>query len=120
MERDRRPDQHRDAHRGLSRASRAAIGDHTWARFVLDLQRAFPSYVEFVRGSEITSPIRMVKDADEIAALRVAAEAVDKIALDMRAQPFAGRTELDVHRDLVERMLALGHERGELRDRRGA
>ena len=29
----------------------------------------------------------------------------------MRARPFAGRTELDVHRELVERMLALGHER---------
>src|ERR1044071_3756277 len=29
----------------------------------------------------------------------------------MRWRPFAGRTELDVHRELVERMLAAGHER---------
>ncbi len=29
----------------------------------------------------------------------------------MRLEPFAGRTELDVHRELVERMLAAGHER---------
>jgi Xaa-Pro aminopeptidase len=92
------------------RVRRAAIGDHTWARFVLDLQRALPA-TEFVRGSVVTSPIRMVKDSDEIAALRVAAEAVDKIARDMRSRPFAGRTELDIHRELVERMLALGHER---------
>jgi Xaa-Pro aminopeptidase len=89
---------------------RVAIGDHTWARFVLDLQRALPAE-EFVRGSEVTSPIRMVKDADEIAALRAAAGAVDTIARDMRSRPFAGRTELDIHRELVERMLALGHER---------
>ena len=53
----------------------------------------------------------MVKDADEIAALRAAAHAVDEIAVEMRARPFGGRTELDVHRELVERMLALGHER---------
>jgi Xaa-Pro aminopeptidase len=29
----------------------------------------------------------------------------------MRLRPFAGRTELDVHRELVERMIAEGHER---------
>ena len=33
------------------------------------------------------------------------------VAAEMRARPFAGRTELDVHRELVERMLADGHER---------
>jgi Xaa-Pro aminopeptidase len=87
-----------------------AIGDHTWARFVLDLQLALPS-VTFVRASTVLGPIRMVKEADEIAALAAAAAAVDAVAAEMRAQPFAGRTELDVHRELVDRMLALGHER---------
>jgi Xaa-Pro aminopeptidase len=89
---------------------RAAIGDHTWARFVLELQRALPS-TAFVRASEVTAPIRMVKDAGEITALQLAAAAVDAIAAEMRTRPFAGRTELEVHRELVERMLALGHER---------
>lgn len=93
-----------------SGVARAAIGDHTWARFVLELQRALP-VTTFVPASVVTAPIRMVKDADEIAALQRAAEAVDVIAAEMRTQPFAGRTELDVHRELVERMLALGHER---------
>jgi Xaa-Pro aminopeptidase len=91
-------------------AHRVAIGDHTWARFVLDLQRQVPSCV-FSRASEVVGPIRMVKDADEIAALTRAAHAVDAIARDMRSVTFAGRSELDVHRDLVERMLAAGHER---------
>ncbi len=91
-------------------AARAAIGDHTWARFVLDLQRALP-HAELVRASEVLAPIRMVKDAAEIGALQAAARAVDEIALDMHARPFAGRSELELHRELVERMLALGHER---------
>ena len=43
--------------------------------------------------------------------MRAAAEAVDAIAVGMRERPFSGRTELDVHRELVERMLAAGHER---------
>jgi Xaa-Pro aminopeptidase len=91
-------------------AGRAAVGDHTWARFVLDLQEAMPSVV-FVRSADVVGPVRMVKDADEIAALQRAGAAVDSIASEMRTRPFAGRTELDVHRELVERMLAAGHER---------
>jgi Xaa-Pro aminopeptidase len=94
----------------IGSAKQAAVGDHTWARFVLDLQRALPK-TAFRRASEVTSPIRMVKDSEEIAALQAAATAVDEIAAEMRQRPFAGRTELDVHRELVERMLALGHER---------
>src|SRR5437016_154108 len=43
----------------------AAIGDHTWARFVLDLQRALPS-AEFRKASTVTSALRIVKDAGEI------------------------------------------------------
>ena len=53
----------------------------------------------------------MVKDADEIAALTRAAHAVDAIAAEMRDARFADRTELDVHRELVDRMIAAGHER---------
>jgi Xaa-Pro aminopeptidase len=88
----------------------AAIGDHTWARFVLDLQAALPD-VAFRRAVDVTGPLRVVKDAAEIDALRAAARVVDDIAAIMRTRPFAGRTELDVHRELVERMLEGGHER---------
>jgi len=91
-------------------ASSAAIGDHTWARFVLDLQRALPA-VAFRRAHDVTAPLRVVKDAAEIDALRAAAAVVDDVAAVMRDRPFAGRTELEVHRELVERMLEGGHER---------
>jgi Xaa-Pro aminopeptidase len=91
-------------------AETVAIGDHTWARFLLDLQRAL-SRATFRKGSEITAPLRMVKDAAEVDALRAAARAVDGIVADMRSRPFGGRTEKDVHRELVQRMLDAGHER---------
>ena len=88
----------------------AAIGDHTWARFVLDLQGALPD-TRFTKASSITSTLRVVKDEAEVTALRAAARAVDAIARDMRDRPFAGRREIDVHRELVERMLDAGHAR---------
>ena len=88
----------------------AAIGDQTWARFLLDLQRALPR-TSFQRASAVTGPLRMVKDAAEVDALRAAARAVDAVVGQMRARPFGGRTESDVHRELVQRMLDAGHER---------
>ena len=88
----------------------AAIGDHTWARFLLDLQRALP-HTSFRKASEVTAALRMVKDAAEVEALRAAARAVDAIVVEMRTRPFAGRRETDVHRELVQRMLDAGHER---------
>jgi Xaa-Pro aminopeptidase len=88
----------------------AAIGDHTWARFLLELQRALPS-TSFRKGSEVTAPLRTVKDPAEVEALRAAAHAVDGIVAEMRTRRFGGRTETDVHRELVQRMLDAGHER---------
>ena len=52
-----------------------------------------------------------MKDAAEVAALRAAAHAVDAVAAEMRDRPFGGRTEIDVSRELVDRMLAHGHDR---------
>jgi len=91
-------------------ARRIAIGDQTWARFLVELQQRLPD-VQWHRGSEVTAPLRMVKDAAEVDALRAAARVVDDVAVTMRERPFAGRTEADVSRELVDRMLEGGHER---------
>jgi Xaa-Pro aminopeptidase len=88
----------------------AAIGDQTWARFVLALEAALPK-VRFVPANRVTAPLRVVKDAAEIEALQRAATAVDEIAVALRERPFGGREERDVAREVVERMLDLGHER---------
>ena len=92
------------------RPGRAAIGDRTWATFVLGLQAALPG-TGFVPASRVTGPLRAQKDAAEVEALRAAARVVDTVALSMKERPFAGRTEADISRELVERILEGGHER---------
>ena len=91
-------------------AREAAIGDRTWARFLLGLQEALP-HARFRSAADVTAPLRAVKDAAEVDSLRAAARAVDSVAEVMRGRPFAGRTEADVSRERVARMLEAGHER---------
>jgi Xaa-Pro aminopeptidase len=91
-------------------ATLIAVGDHTWARFVLALSEALPD-ARFKSAAPVTAPLRVLKDTREVDALQRAADAVDEIAVFMRSRPFAGRSERDVHRELVERMLDAGHER---------
>jgi len=92
-------------------AATLAVGDHTWARFVLDLQAALPA-ARFIKTSTVLGPLRAVKDKAEVEALRRAAEAVDRIAADLQAGavPLAGRTEADVSADLGRRIVAEGHQ----------
>jgi Xaa-Pro aminopeptidase len=93
-------------------ARTAAIGDTTWARFLVDLIDRLPA-TRFVRASTVTSPLRSVKDAHEIQRLRVGAAAVDRIAASLQAGeiPLVGRTEAEVSADLGRRILAEGHHR---------
>jgi len=90
----------------------AAIGDHTWAGFLVDLMKALPA-TEFRRASEVTSPIRSVKDEAEVESLRAAAAAADRVAVDLRSGDIelVGRTEAQVQAELGRRLLAEGHQR---------
>ncbi len=67
----------------------------------------------FRRGSEITGPLRAVKDAAEIEALARASAAVDRIAAELQGGhiPLVGRTEAEVSAELSRRILAEGHHR---------
>ncbi len=89
-----------------------AVSDRTWATFVLSLQAGLPD-ARWHAASVVTSSLRAVKDAAEIAALRRAATAADRVAAALVAGdvPLVGRTEADVSRELGERLLAEGHER---------
>lgn len=93
-------------------AGSVAIGDKTWARFLVDLQVQLPA-VAWRKASDITGPIRAVKDADEIAALRAASHAADRVAAQLQAGeiPLVGRTEAEVSADLGNRLVAEGHHR---------
>ncbi|HEV2309299.1 MAG TPA: Xaa-Pro peptidase family protein [Acidimicrobiia bacterium] len=87
-----------------------AIGDHTWSRFLLALQAALPD-ARFRPAGVITGPLRARKDPSEVDALAAAARAVDDVARTLRLCRYAGRTERDVQRELIELMLDAGHER---------
>src|SRR4051812_30980498 len=93
-------------------ATRVAIGDRTWSRFLVDLQAAMPQ-ASWRKGSEVTGPLRAVKDESEIGALRRAAEAADRVAAQLQGDeiPLVGRTEADVSADIGRRLVDEGHQR---------
>lgn len=93
-------------------ASTAAIGDRTWARFLIDLQAAIPS-TRWSRTAAITGPLRAVKDQVELVALRAAGAAADRVAGALQAGdiPLIGRTEAEVSAELGRRLLSEGHQR---------
>ena len=88
-----------------------AVGDRTWARFVLGLQSALPS-ASWRPASLVTGPLRAVKDAAEIEALARVAASADKVAEALLAGeiPLAGRTEREVSAEISRRLLEEGHE----------
>ncbi|HVF13586.1 MAG TPA: Xaa-Pro peptidase family protein, partial [Acidimicrobiales bacterium] len=94
------------------RRQRVAVSDRTWATFVLRLQEALPE-CWWLPSSQVTSPLRAVKDPSEIDALRRASAAADRVAAQLIAGdiPLVGRTEAEVSRDIGDRLLAEGHQR---------
>jgi Xaa-Pro aminopeptidase len=98
---------------GLVGAARTvAIGDRTWARFVVDLQGAM-SAASWSKASGVLGPLRARKDPAEIHALRRAGAAVDRIATELQAGEIdlVGRTEAEVSAELGRRIRAEGHHR---------
>jgi Xaa-Pro aminopeptidase len=90
---------------------RLAISDRTWATFLLALQTELPRST-WMNASRVTGSLRAVKDADEVAALRRAAAAADRVAADLVTGriPLIGRPEADVSRELGDRLVEEGHD----------
>ncbi len=93
-------------------ARRGAIGDQTWARFVVELQAAAPQ-LTLRRAGPVVGPLRAVKEPDEIEMLARAGSAVDRIAERLRAGEIelVGRTEAEVSAELGHQILAEGHHK---------
>ena len=91
---------------------RLAISDRAWATFLIGLQSAIPD-ASWQRSSVVTSPLRAVKDDAEVAALRAAADAADRVAAQLLGGeiPLVGRREAEVSADLGRRLRAEGHDR---------
>lgn len=96
----------------LGAAAVVAIGDRTWARFVVDLQRRAPAR-DWRPASELLGPLRELKDESEVAALRAAGAAIDEVigAFVAGEVPLVGRSEAEVAADLGRRILEVGHHR---------
>ena len=96
----------------VGRRSRLAVSDRTWAAFLLRLQAALP-HAAWQPASAVTAPLRAVKDEAEVAALRRAAAAADRVAAQLVGGevPLVGRTEAEVSADLGRRLQAEGHQR---------
>ncbi len=92
-------------------ATRLAVSDRAWATTVLALQRSVPG-ASWLEASTVTSPIRAVKDAAELAALRAASAAADRVAVLLHAGriPLVGRTEAQVSAELGALLIAEGHQ----------
>ncbi|KAA0233666.1 MAG: putative dipeptidase PepE [Acidimicrobiales bacterium] len=90
----------------------AAIGDRTWARFLVELSAAMPG-VSFSTASSVTGPMRAVKDPHEIDMLRQAARAADVVANELLTGgiDLVGRSEAHVAAQIEGHMRAAGHAR---------
>jgi Xaa-Pro aminopeptidase len=89
-----------------------AVSDGLRAAFVLGLQRVLPG-VRFGLASSVLRGLRMRKDADELALLREAAQAADRVVAQIAGGRLVGRTEAEVAREVRDRLVAEGHDQAE-------
>lgn len=85
------------------------VSDRLWATFLLRLQAAVPD-AAFGLASSVLSPLRAVKDTEEVALLRRAAQAADRAVTGVARGRLVGRSEADVAREVRERLVAEGHD----------
>lgn len=90
-----------------------AVGDQTWARFLVELIDRLPAGAGFRRADEVIGALRAVKDPAEIEALARAGAAADRVAAELQAGEIVlvNRTEAEVSADIGRRLLAEGHQR---------
>jgi Xaa-Pro aminopeptidase len=83
-----------------------------WARFLVELLPHLPG-VSYRRAVEVVGPLREIKDDVEIAALRAAGAAADRVAAQLQSGeiPLVGRTEAQVSADISARLVAEGHDK---------
>ena len=91
---------------------RVAFGDQCWGRFVVDIINALPQ-ATFLKGTDVMTPLRACKDDHEIAVLRAAAHAADRVAKQLHDGdiPLIGRREIEVSADISRRLIAEGHSK---------
>jgi len=96
----------------LSPNATYGISDRAWAGTVLGFQARLPD-ARWVPASQVTSPLRAVKDAAEIEVLGAAGRAADEVAAALQSGEIGlvGRTEAQVSAEIAARLVAAGHRR---------
>lgn len=95
---------------GLAKgAHQAALGDQTWAAFLLRLQERMPG-TSFQPAGPLTGELRMRKEPAELEQLRRAAEAADRVVERLAAHRFAGRSERELSREIAQMTVEEGHQ----------
>jgi Xaa-Pro aminopeptidase len=88
------------------------VSDGLRAAFLLGLQGVLPD-ARWDLASRVLAPLRRTKDADEVALLREAAAAADRVIEAIVAGPLVGRTEADVAAEVRARLVDEGHDTAE-------
>ena len=88
------------------------VSDRLWAMFLLRLQATLPD-AAFGLASTVLSPLRTIKDAEEIELMRTAAHAADRVVGQIAAGRLVGRTEKEVSKEVLDRLVAEGHDVGD-------
>ena len=96
----------------LGPASRVGLSDHMWALMTLRLRASLPG-AEQVLASVALRALRIRKSAAEIAALREAGEAIDRVHARVAGWLEPGRTEREVAADISDAIVAEGHARAD-------
>ena len=91
---------------------RLGVSDRLWALHLLRFQAALPAAV-LEPASLVLRDLRIVKDADEVALLRLAAQAADTVIHEVAHGRLVGRTEADVAHEILDRLIAAGHDSAE-------
>ena len=95
---------------GIAPSGRVAVSDTMLAMHLLGIQRALGRDARYEVASTILRDLRMRKDAEEIALLREAAHAADRVVAQIAGGRLVGRTEADVSREVRQRLVDEGHD----------
>jgi Xaa-Pro aminopeptidase len=89
-------------------SERIAVDDHMWAEKVLAFRAALPHAEQSLAGA-VLRELRMRKSPAEVAALRRAGAAIDRVHRRIGEWLRPGRTEREVARDIADAIIEAGH-----------
>lgn len=86
------------------------VDNHMWAEKLVGFRDAMPGVRQELAGA-VLGGLRMRKTPAEVAALRQAGDAIDRVHARMAEWLRAGRTEREIGRDIADAIVAEGHAR---------